>query len=591
MTEPRPSPAFGPEIRRLARDYLPPNRGGIALACALMLLAAAGTATLAWLLDPALRLIFQEKRQDWLTLMPLIVAGVALAGAAAAYGASWIISALGQKVVASLQTRMVQNLVRADLAMLDGDHSAAQAARFTYDAALVRDMVTRGITGIAREVPTVLLLIGVMFWQDWTLALVVLSVLPLGGLAMRIIHKLSHRAAESGLAETGALSTAVGEAITGRRIIKAYGLETQAAARAEASIARRLAALIAGERASAATVPVSDALGGVGIAAIIAYAGWRGLSGGLQLESFLSFIVAALMAFQPIRALSSLTSVFAQSSAALARIHAIIDARPAIADAPDAQPLALASATTGPLIAFSDVAFAYGEGIAAVEHVSFTVKRGATVALVGPSGAGKSTILNLLLRFYDPSAGTITVGGANIRTLQLATLRTHMALVTQDAFLFDDTIAANIACGRMGATQADIERAAKAAEAHDFIMALPDAYGARVGESGGRLSGGQRQRIAIARAILRDAPILLLDEATSALDAENEARVQAALAHLMDGRTTLVIAHRLSTIMAADDILVFDKGRIVEQGRHADLVSAGGLYARLYAMQFATREA
>ena len=593
MTTPPDSSApvepSGSAARRLAAEYLRPYLRPLVLAGACMIVAAAGTAALAYLLDPAIRLIFLEKRADMVTVLPLAVAGVALLAAGAAYIAATTLAATGQRVVAALQTRMMRALVRADLAVLEADHSAAQAARFTYDATLVRDMVTRGLAGVARDIPTVILLIGVMFWQDWTLALFVVLVLPIGGLAMRLIARKSHDAATSGMKETGALSAAIGEAVVGRRVIRAYGLETDAATRAEQSVARRLASLIAGERANAATVPVSDALGGVGIALVIAYAGWRGLSGDLPLNEFMSFVAAALMAFQPIRALSSLTTVFAQGNAALTRIYAAIDARPTIADAPGAPSLNLSSASDA-MVQFENVSFAYGDA-PAISGVSFTARRGETVALVGPSGAGKSTAINLLLRFYEPQAGTVRVNGQDIRTVTLASLRTATALVTQEPFLFDDTIAANIGCGRPGASAAEIEAAAKAAAAHEFIAALPEGYATRAGEAGARLSGGQRQRIAIARAILRDAPILLLDEATSALDAENEARVQAALETLMAGRTTLVVAHRLATILKADRILVFDQGRLVEEGPHAALLAADGLYARLYRTQFAVAEA
>ncbi|MFT3809447.1 MAG: ABC transporter ATP-binding protein [Micropepsaceae bacterium] len=579
----------GSAVRRLAAEYLRPHARPLMLAAICMIVAAAGTAALAWLLDPAIRLIFLEKRADMVRVLPLVVAGVALLAAGAAYLAAITLAATGQRVVAALQTRMMRALVRADLAVLEADHSAAQAARFTYDATLVRDMVTRGLAGVARDIPTVILLIGVMFWQDWTLALFVVLVLPVGGIAMRLIARKSHDAATTGMKETGALSAAIGEAVTGRRVIRAYGLETDAATRAEQSVARRLASLIAGERASAATVPVSDALGGVGIALVIAYAGWRGLSGDLPLNAFMSFVAAALMAFQPIRALSSLTTVFAQGNAALARIYAAIDARPTIADAPGAPALDLAAAADA-MVQFDDVGFAYGDA-PAISGVTFRARRGETVALVGPSGAGKSTAINLLLRFYEPQTGAIRVNGQDIRSITLGSLRSAMALVTQEPFLFDDTIAANIGCGRPGASAAEIEAAARAAAAHEFIASLPDAYATRAGEAGTRLSGGQRQRIAIARAILRDAPILLLDEATSALDAENEARVQTALETLMAGRTTLVVAHRLATILKADRILVFDQGRLVEEGPHAALLAANGLYARLYRTQFALAEA
>ncbi|MCC6919049.1 MAG: ABC transporter ATP-binding protein [Alphaproteobacteria bacterium] len=588
------SPRLGlyPAVRRLARDYLKPHTRLLALACLAMLVAAGGTAALAWLLSPAIKLIFLEKQQHWLLLLPLIVAAVAILAAVASYTANAILAITGQRVVASLQGRMARSLVRSDLATLEADHSAAQAARFTYDATLVRDMVTRGTAGLAKDVPTVLLLIALMFWLDPTLAFIVLIVLPAGAGAMRLLGRRSHDAAAEGMKETGALSAAISEAVTGRRVIKAYGLEDRAAERAEASVARRLATLIAGERAGSATVPVSEALGGVGIAAVLAYAGWQGQKGGLPLNDLMSFIAAALMAFQPMRGLSALTSVIAQGTAALSRIYAAIDAEPAIADASGAVALSLADAApNAPMIAFDKVAFTYAAGQPVLHDVSFDVRRGETVALVGPSGAGKTTVVNLLLRFYEPAAGRILMGGRDVSEVTIASLRAAMALVTQDPFLFDDTIAANIECGRPGATQEAIESAARAAAAHEFILALPNGYQTRTGEAGARLSGGQRQRIAIARAVLRDAPILLLDEATSALDAENEARVQEALERLMSGRTTLVVAHRLSTILKADRILVFEQGRIVEQGRHADLVAQNGLYARLFRTQFATAEA
>jgi subfamily B ATP-binding cassette protein MsbA len=297
----------------------------------------------------------------------------------------------------------------------------------------------------------------------------------------------------------------------------------------------------------------------------------------MNVGAFVAFMAALGMASQSLRQVANLQTVMAEGLSAARRLFAALDVQPEVRERPHAQALQRGEGTIG----FEEVGFAYEEGPAALEALSFEVHRGETVALVGPSGGGKTTILNLIPRFYDPSSGRVTIDGRDVRDVTLASLRDQIALVTQEPFVFDDTVGGNIAYARPGAGQAAIEAAAAAAAAHEFITALPMGYDTRVGEAGARLSGGQRQRIAIARAFLKDAPILLLDEATSALDTESEAQVQAALARLMAGRTTILIAHRLSTVRGADRIYVIDRGRIVETGDHAGLIRKRGLYARL----------
>jgi subfamily B ATP-binding cassette protein MsbA len=327
-------------------------------------------------------------------------------------------------------------------------------------------------------------------------------------------------------------------------------------------------------------LPASELIMTILIAAILAYAGWRASTGHMTVGSFVAFLTALLMAGQAVRQLAGVQTVLAEAAAAARRLFAALDVAAEVTDAPDAAPLPGGLAT----IAFEDVSFSYG-GDPVLRGVSLTACRGETVALVGPSGGGKTTILNLIPRFYDATAGRVSIDGHDLRGLTTASLRDRIALVTQEPFLFDDTLRANIAYSKPGATDAEVEAAARAAAAHDFIAALPDGYQTRAGEAGTRLSGGQRQRIAIARAFLKDAPILLLDEATSALDTQSEAQVQAAIERLMSGRTTIVIAHRLSTIRNADRIYVLDGGRIVETGNHASLVRKRGLYASLAASQ------
>jgi subfamily B ATP-binding cassette protein MsbA len=314
------------------------------------------------------------------------------------------------------------------------------------------------------------------------------------------------------------------------------------------------------------------------MAVVIGYAGWRARQGGMTVGAFVAFIAALGVASQSLRQLANLQTVFAEGMSAARRLFAALDVEPEVRERAGAQPLPVGEAT----IRFEGVGFAYGaEGPPTLSDVSFEARRGETVALVGPSGGGKTTILNLIPRFYDVTAGAVRIDGHDVRDVTLASLREHIALVTQEPFLFDDSIRANIAYARPQASDAEVEAAARAAAAHDFIAALPEGYAAQVGEAGARLSGGQRQRIAIARAFLKDAPILLLDEATSALDTESEAQVQAALKRLMAGRTTILIAHRLSTVRGADRIYVVDAGRIVETGDHDGLVQKRGLYARL----------
>jgi subfamily B ATP-binding cassette protein MsbA len=312
-------------------------------------------------------------------------------------------------------------------------------------------------------------------------------------------------------------------------------------------------------------------------AAVIAYAGWRSQSGGMNVGAFVAFIGALGLGSQSLRQLANLQTVFAEGLTAARRLFAALDVEPEVREHAGAPALVRGEAT----IRFDHVGFAYADGPPTLDDVTFEVRRGETVALVGPSGGGKTTLLNLIPRFYDATSGAVTIDGTDVRDVTLASLRNQIALVTQEPFLFDDTIRANIAYARPEASQAEIESAARQAAAHDFILSLPGGYDTQVGEAGARLSGGQRQRIAIARAFLKDVPILLLDEATSALDTESEAQVQAALSRLMAGRTTILIAHRLSTVRGADRIHVIDKGRVVETGSHAELIGHRGLYARL----------
>ena len=379
---------------------------------------------------------------------------------------------------------------------------------------------------------------------------------------------------------TSNLSTAIMEGLDGVRVVKMENREAYEERRVAAVIADRQRHIISGDNARAVAAPVSETLTMVVVAAVLAYEGWRASTGHPNVGAFTAFFAALLTAGQALRQVSNLLTVMSQGLTAGRRLFAALDVEPEVRDRADATPLTSGEAA----IRLDRVSFAYGE-TEVLKNVSLEARRGEIVALVGPSGAGKTTVLNLIPRFYDVTGGRLTIDGRDVREVTLASLRRQIALVTQEPFLFDDTIAANIAYAKAGATTIEIEAAARAAAAHEFIVELPNSYQTVVGEAGTRLSGGQRQRIAIARAFLKDAPILLLDEATSALDTESEAQVQAALTRLMAGRTTLIIAHRLSTVRGADRIYVLDKGAVVESGTHASLMEAFGLYARLAGAQ------
>jgi len=600
MTTPTHAPdekeRLRPLLARIWRDYLSHHRA--ALVASVLCAAVAGimAATVLQLLQPAIDGLFQSKPVSlWgfiriqpehaLWAIPGLIIGMAFVWTLAALGQAALVNRLGHGIVGDIQVRLFGAMIRADLARLRSQHSGAFVSSVLFDANLVREAFTNGVVNYTQHSLTLVAVISYMAWSDWKLTAIVLLGVPLIILVLRRFSRRTKKATTGAMKETETLSTALMENLDGVRLIKIENREAAEEARVGEVVGRRQRHVIKSADARAFAGPFSNLVAMVIVAVVMAYAGWQARQGHMTVGEFAAFIGLLMAAGQSLRQVTNLQTVMAEGLTAARRLFAALDIQPEIREAADAAALA-----DGPVtIAFDHVSFAYGapaEGTApTLSDVSLVVRPGETVALVGPSGGGKSTILSLLPRFYDVTSGAVTFNGTDIRDIRLHDLREHIALVTQEPFLFDDTVAANIAYGRPGATQEQIEAAASAAAAHGFISALPEGYQSRVGEGGMRLSGGQRQRVAIARAFLKDAPILLLDEATSALDTGSEALVQAALERLMQGRATLMIAHRLSTVMNADRIHVIEAGRIVETGTHAELVAAGGLYSRLARQQ------
>ncbi|MGH7154653.1 MAG: ABC transporter ATP-binding protein [Acetobacteraceae bacterium] len=566
-------------MTRLWREQISRHKSRLILVLALTGLMAGTTALYPVVIEHAF-VMFTNKDPRILYQIPALVVAVTSVKAAAQYFQTVQVQRVVLLVIRELQGRMFAHLVRADLARLEREPPAQLAARFTTDATIIRDALSRAVQGVA-DVITVIGLAVSMLYLDWVLTLIGAALYPLAAVPIQRIGKRVRRASGGMQERTGEAAALLNESFAQARTVRAYGLEQTETSRAEAAFTQLFRALMRMTKGRAGVDPVLEVLGGLAVALVIGFAGWRAAISGHTIGNFTGFVAALLIASRPLRALGSLNAALQEGLAGLIRVFNVIDECPRVIDMPGATPLPPGRGH----VEFAAVRFIYPDGRVGLDDLSFEAKPGTTVALVGPSGAGKSTALALIPRLNDVTAGGVRIDGTDVRAVTLASLRDAIAYVGQDTLLFDDSVAANIRMGRPGASDDEIAAAAQAAAAADFIAALPDGYDTSVGPGGRRLSGGQRQRIALARALLRNPRILLLDEATSALDAESEAAVQAALAHLRRGRTTIVVAHRLSTVRDADVVIAMAEGREVEQGTHAALLSLNGLYARLVRSQ------
>lgn len=561
-------------LRENGRDYV----GTYAIAIFCMLLMAASTAFLAWIMEDVINEAFvnQDAEAIWYVaggiLAAFLIRGVA------SYIEAVSLNIIGNNIVARYQQRLFDHLMALNLSFFSDTRSAQIAAQISQNVTGIRDTLNMTITLLARDVVTLFALVVVMFSKDAVLSMVVFFVAPPIVLALRYIAKRLRTATRQAIDLNSQVLGAMQETVQGITIVKSFTMEERLSERVSHIIgnAEQRANRIA--RLAERTSPITETISGFAISAVIVYAAHRSINNNVPPGAFFSFITALLLAYDPARRLTKLQVNLEKAVVNARMIYEILDTKPLQGDKENATELAV----KGGKVEFNDVHFSYPDSELVLNGVSFTAPAGKTTAIVGPSGAGKSTIISLVPRFYDPTSGSITVDGNNIEDVTKSSLRKNLAYVSQQPWLFEGSIRDNIRYGLPEASDADIEEAAKLAHAHDFILEQPQGYDTPVGENGITLSGGQRQRLSIARALVRNAPILILDEATSALDNESEAAVQKALDKAMKGRTVLVIAHRLSTIAKADKIVVMEAGKVVEEGSHAELSGqSGGVYSRL----------
>ena len=546
-----------------------------------IILTSLTTAATAWLLDPAIKEIFENKNRQMLYLIPLAIVFTFIIKAFSIYGTRIITIKVGIKIIKNIQTLMAQKFLLSDISHITKKHSGKYLSNFTNDITILFTILTGVVVTLFKETFTLIALLGLMFYHDWQLSLLAMIMIPVAAISSKNIGKKMGKKVHVSLEASDKFMKFLSEIIKGSWLIKIYQKEEDELKKISMIIDERFKAIRKVEQTRLGAGPIMEIISAVAIAIVVFFAGYRSIQGAITLGEFVSFLAALMLAYQPVRALAGINVGIQEGITAAKRIYEIIDQKNEIFNDENAPSLKLKNAT----LEFKNISFTYPDGTHALKNLSAKIEGGKKVGLVGISGSGKTTFLNLIPRFFNLKHGTILIDDQNINNINLNSLRKEISIVSQDVILFDDTIRSNILYGNASASNDEIVNACKFAAAQDFVEKLPNKYETIIGENGIKLSGGQKQRLSIARAILKDSPIILLDEATSSLDSESEAVIQKAIENLTKNKTTIIIAHRLSTIMNCDKILVFDSGQIVDEGSHEFLVKNSSIYKNLYEKQ------